>query len=190
MGLDQDESPGEQSRKPVLMLTVLMLGLVICGAVNVHMSYRHNAPANGAPPLNSFGQRATNGAQNSVRKFDQDQFHPLRIYDQRLHILFGAVVAGGLQYACMTIPKWPLHPIGLLVVKNYYGDSALASVFFGWLIKVLVLRYGGGRLYRRGQPLFLGLTVGEVLAVVFWGMVSGSIAAAGLQFEAIHLQPM
>ena len=38
-------------------------------------------------------------------------------------------------------------------------------IFVAWLLKVLVLRYGGLKMYRQALPLALGLVVGEFVAV-------------------------
>ncbi len=37
-------------------------------------------------------------------------------------------------------------------------------VFVSWFAKVLILRYGGLRAYRRALPFFLGLVLGEFTA--------------------------
>ena len=94
-----------------------------------------------------------------------------RPYNQVGHIAFGAALAGVLEWACLTMPTWPLHPIGLLMVVTFYSGAAWASVFLGWLIKVLLVRYGGARLYRAARPFFLGLIMGEVFAAIFWCLV-------------------
>jgi hypothetical protein len=39
------------------------------------------------------------------------------------------------------------------------------SIFLAWLIKFLLMRFGGVGLYRKTQPLFLGILVGYVLGV-------------------------
>ena len=41
-------------------------------------------------------------------------------------------------------------------------SRAIASIFIGWLLKILILRYGGARLFRQVTPFFLGLIVGDV----------------------------
>jgi hypothetical protein len=38
----------------------------------------------------------------------------------------------------MSIPRWPLHPIGILVLNTFSGVVAWPSLFLGWLIKVLM----------------------------------------------------
>ncbi|MBI4551806.1 MAG: hypothetical protein HY710_06020, partial [Candidatus Latescibacteria bacterium] len=58
---------------------------------------------------------------------------------------------------------WPLHPIGLVVVASGPTVAAVFPIFLAWLIQVILLRIGGGRLYRKVQPLFGGILVGYVL---------------------------
>jgi hypothetical protein len=40
-----------------------------------------------------------------------------------------------------------------------------------WLVKLLVVRYGGMRLYRQAMPFFMGLVLGDCIAAFFWAMV-------------------
>jgi hypothetical protein len=39
------------------------------------------------------------------------------------------------------------------------------SVVLIWLVKALILRFGGTKLYREAQPFFIGMLVGYVLGV-------------------------
>jgi hypothetical protein len=56
---------------------------------------------------------------------------------------------------------WPLHPGGY-AISNSWG---LACVWFPllmvWVIKGVLLRFGGLGIYRRGMPFFMGLMLGE-----------------------------
>jgi hypothetical protein len=45
------------------------------------------------------------------------------------------------------------------------------SVFVSWLLKLLILKYGGLYLYRVLKPFFLGLILGEATAAGFWLVV-------------------
>ena len=49
------------------------------------------------------------------------------------------------------------------------------SIFVGWLLKWIILRYGGLRAHRKAIPFFIGLVLGEFAAGTFWSVV-GSVA--------------
>jgi hypothetical protein len=61
---------------------------------------------------------------------------------------------------------FPLHPVMLLVWDTYPMQHLWFSFMLGWLAKLLVVRFGGGRVYQNLRPLFLGLIAGELCAVV------------------------
>ena len=44
-------------------------------------------------------------------------------------------------------------------------------MFIAWTIKLLLLRYGGLRLYRQAVPLFLGLILGECVMGSLWTII-------------------
>jgi len=55
------------------------------------------------------------------------------------------------------------------------------SVCIGWWIKFLLLRYGGGPVFKRARPFFIGLIVGEVLAAGLW-MYLGLLTDGAVSF--------
>lgn len=59
---------------------------------------------------------------------------------------------------------WPFHPAGYLVAGSFGLFRLWVPIFVSWLIKVLLLRYGGLRAYRRALPFFIGLILGEFAA--------------------------
>jgi hypothetical protein len=59
---------------------------------------------------------------------------------------------------------WPFHPVGYLVAGSFGLFRLWLPIFLSWLVKVLILRYGGLRGYRRVLPFFIGLVLGEFSA--------------------------
>jgi hypothetical protein len=73
---------------------------------------------------------------------------------------------------------WPLHPIGYMAANSWGMHWNWGSFTLGWLLKVVLLRYGGLRAFRAAVPFFIGLVVGDMLAEGFWGAVAAWIALA------------
>jgi len=68
--------------------------------------------------------------------------------------------------------RFPLHPLGYAMVTSY-GHPLWGPFLLVWLIKTLVLRIGGMRLYRRLIPLFLGIVIAHFfVAGIIWGSIS------------------
>ncbi len=86
---------------------------------------------------------------------------------------WGGTLMGLLMLARQRFIWWPVHPISLPVSSMWMTDTIVLSVFLSWLIKLMILRYGGPRLYERGKPLFIGLVVGQFLSMASWVIVDG-----------------
>jgi len=100
----------------------------------------------------------------------------------------GAALVGALVFLRQRFLKFPLHPLGYLIIlvsicyeyiTPYYkgGDTGAkeqswlwGSVFVAWLVKKLIVKYGGMNTFKQAKPLFLGLVVGAVVAVFAWNM--------------------
>lgn len=84
----------------------------------------------------------------------------------------GALVTLALSTLRMQWLWFPLHPIGYLAANSWGMQINWASFFIGWLLKVLITRYGGLKLYNRLMPFFLGLLVGDALTNALWGLIA------------------
>lgn len=70
----------------------------------------------------------------------------------------------------MRVMWFPFHPVGYALAGNWSMNLLWVSMLIAWLIKLLLLRYGGLRLYRAAIPLFLGLILGEFVMAAFWNV--------------------
>ena len=75
--------------------------------------------------------------------------------------LAGAAVVIGLSLLRSRFVWWPLHPIGYAACGMDVMGYIWFPVFLSWLVKTLVLRYGGVKLYRQALPFFFGLFIGD-----------------------------
>lgn len=80
----------------------------------------------------------------------------------------------------------PFRPVGLAFAFSYALDYFWNVFLLVWLIKLVVLRYGGLRYYRQLAPLFLGMAMGDAMTQVAWGIVS---AGTGVRDISVHLPP-
>ncbi len=83
-----------------------------------------------------------------------------------------ALLLGALR---MRFTWWLWHPVGYATATSWSMDKLWFCIFAGWLLKALITRYGGARLYREAMPFFVGLVLGEFTVGSLW-MIYGSIA--------------
>ncbi len=91
-------------------------------------------------------------------------------------MVVGFAIAGALMIARMAVFGWPLHALGFAISGGWSMMWAWLSLFVAWVLKSLVLRYGGLRGYRNGLPFFFGIILGDFV-------VGGSWTLLGLLFD-------
>ncbi len=92
----------------------------------------------------------------------------------------GAGIMSALLFLRARFAWWPLNPIGFPIAKTvtivYWNWLA---IFIAWVLKLLVLRYGGVRVFRRLTPFFLGLILGEFSTAGLWLVIDGASGVEG-----------
>jgi hypothetical protein len=79
-------------------------------------------------------------------------------------VLTGLVVVTACYMLRFRFSGWPLHPLFFIVVGTGVGN-AWASFMLGYVIKSLIVKVGGGRVYRSAKPLFIGFIIGEFMII-------------------------
>ncbi len=77
----------------------------------------------------------------------------------------GAAAVVVLSMLRFSFSWWPLHPVLLLVWGTYPALCSWPSFLLGWAIKLLIVRFAGGKAYNQLKPLFLGIILGEIFAI-------------------------
>jgi len=84
----------------------------------------------------------------------------------------------GLFGACMFLrlrfSRWPFHPVLFLVWFTWNAGVFSWSFLLGWIIKSIVLKFGGAEAYQKAKPLMMGIIAGEMAAGLLF-MVVGAI---------------
>ena len=92
-------------------------------------------------------------------------------------MLVGATVIWLLVMGRNRFLWFPLHPLGFLAAPTFPIRNMWFPIFLGWLVKTLVMKYGGTDTYVKVRPFMIGLILGNIIAMVFWmlvGFVTGT----------------
>ena len=151
------------SRRVVFWAIVLALFIGILGScwMIFHLVYRHGA-VNMSTWFFAGGPRTA--YDTAMRNLE-----PAGIYSPGLgFFLGGGAVMVLMMWARQRLTWWPVHPIGFPIGANLMMGGLWFSIFLAWSIKVVILRYGGSPVYKKGQAFFLGLIAGRVLCSGVW----------------------
>ena len=149
------------------MLAALLLGLVVAGWSSMRVYHSDGAYNIG----NVYGPKHL--APNTFKTAERMIMRPKQSAEIRvMPAILGAAVMAGLLVLRMKLYWWPLHPLGFLVATTYAMGTMWFSFFVGWLVKTLIMYFGGGRTFRAGRSFFLGVIAMEAFMV-------GSAAVVG-----------
>ena len=85
---------------------------------------------------------------------------------ERVSFGAGALASLLLILAHLRWPWWPLHPVGFAVAMIGGVRKSVVAILLVWLVKVIILRVGDESLYRRGQPLVIGVIAAYSVGVL------------------------
>lgn len=84
-------------------------------------------------------------------------------------VVGSALFIVALSWLRTRFAGFPFHPLGYCIGP---GLIWLWEPFLiAWLIKLLILRYGGLRHYRAALPFFLGLVLGDYMGGALWSLI-------------------
>jgi hypothetical protein len=155
--------------RPLLLLlaSVIGIGMFMAFTMNVRLGYENGG-------LTLQGWLSKSGPQNlggNLQKYATLS----QSADPSAWIWLAAGIAFtlALVFARSRFPWFPLHPLGYIMGFTLPIYYFWFSIFLGWTCKVLVARYGGHETVRKTTPLFLGLALGDVAAMLLWILIDG-----------------
>ena len=163
------ERAGANNRK-LLWAMALAIGV---GALATFWSYLQTSYHYGA--LARF--------RGHVGNFGWESFNPLQSWLQYPQLTDATAVTfmgGGFLFVFFLYAMrtrflwWPLHPSGYVLSGASWGGMVYFwfPVMVSWLIKSIILRYGGLKVHRAGIPFFFGLILGDYIPRSIWSIVS------------------
>jgi hypothetical protein len=157
----------------IALLLAFVVGLG--AAYWVHLSAYYAMGSNMAAGGAGAGEfRAIVAQQEYQQMASHISSPPARDSARLLAISGGFLFTLALQWLRLRWIGSPFHPIGFLISTAYGDSSALwFPLFVAWMLKALLLKLGGLRMYRTGIPFFLGLTIGHFfMAGILWPVFS------------------
>jgi hypothetical protein len=156
---------GRRTGTPLRSVSLVILGASALGIVVAFWAYLHSTYAVGfesaqfqGPALWAFGRAPWQRWETWVASPAPPDRGHLQAY------LFGGGFTLLLAALRARFVWWPFHPAGYLVSGSFGLFRLWLPIFASWLVKALLLRYGGLGAYRRALPFFYGLVLGEFSA--------------------------
>ncbi len=131
----------------------------------LHYAYRLGATSHWGFGANWFGEEAYNRLQSWIESPRPPQFAA------GLAMAAGFAISLLLTAARAAYVGWPFHPVAYALSASWSIHLVWTPMLIAWVIKVLVLRYGGLRLYRQVLPLFYGLILGQSMVGCTWPLI-------------------
>jgi len=91
----------------------------------------------------------------------------------------GMLLTAGLLLLRYRYTWFPINPIGFPVAMVFQVTRTVTSIFIGWLIKLLILKLGGARIYEKAKPFFLGAIIAFLSAAVISYVLDALFFAGG-----------
>jgi hypothetical protein len=148
------------------LIAAAVLGPLCAFWALLHLSYSYGAAGAVAPPnvMEIFGREAWNRYNNWTG------------IPEPPHYREGAAVLAGMGFTLllnMIRGRWigfPFHPVGYAIASSWGMSVLWVPMLIAWVIKIVILRYGGLATYRKCVPFFLGVILGECLMGGFWNL--------------------
>ncbi len=154
----------------VAIAAAIVLAIGISYYSSIDLAYTHGA-------LNLQHWTYMISAKNPFNRLTSILQHPKGIELERLgSFIFGGIAMFGMFWLRQYYLWWKLHPIGSLMMTSYATYCFWGSFFIGWLLKYIVLKFGGVAYYRKLRPLVLGIVLGECFIGGIWiivGLMTG-----------------
>ncbi len=169
--LKMGDSAGIRRRTMIFVMTLaLVWGFVFACWSNLHITFLDGARSKAAGFKWWVGAESYDRLQGWIQT-------PTRVnYNQELYLIAGAIFTIFLRVMRGSFLWFPFHPAGYALAVSFAMDYFWFCFFVAWLLKFLIVRFGGMKAYQNAIPFFLGLVLGDYVSGSLWvlyGAITG-----------------
>lgn len=149
----------------IAILIATVFGTFVAFAIILSLLYERGAASSSLGPPNVpliFGGEPWKRMETWVRNPQAPDMSILTA------ILVGFTFTILLNSLRMKLGWFPFHPVGFAVSGSWSMHLLWLPMLIAWIIKLVILRYGGLKLYKKALPFFLGAILGECIVGSFW----------------------
>ena len=166
------------SSQQVMFWGMMLAALV--GSLSAFWAFLHFAYTDGVSAKFHQGVGFGNEMYNRLNGWVQNPTPPNRMAN--VATLVGFLFCALLMIARTRLAWWPFHPIGYAISGSWSMNLVWMPLLIAWVIKGLLLRYGGVRLYRQCMPFFLGLILGQMIVGSAWHLIGWAMNVTPYSF--------
>jgi len=151
------------------MLFALAYGAICAFWAMLDQNYRVGAAEKIGPPNVNliFGAEPYNRMTGWIRSPSP----PQQQFNTQVAIGVGFLFTLVLNALRLRLGWFPFHPVGYAVSSSWSLGLLWLPLLVAWILKLLLLRYGGLKAYRHWLPFFLGIILGECVIGSIWTLV-------------------
>ncbi|MGC4033163.1 MAG: hypothetical protein QM754_15800 [Tepidisphaeraceae bacterium] len=179
---------GDRRRLGLAVFLTFVVGCFVAASATLYCQYNYPTPMarEEMPARNNFGayyipQRDIyNGLRDHASAAAQPTGKfPAKPHNTWIWMGIGFVATAVLEVGSKLFAGWPLLPVGFVSSFGAFIGLVWFSIFIGWMIKALVVRFGGSSLYLATKPIFIGIILGEALAAGAFVILNAILVANG-----------
>ncbi len=171
--LKMAETAGLSARKlGVAMVIALALGGLSCFWAYLHLHFQEGA---NMMTMHNWGQF------QQVASWIQTPVQPDR--PAQWFVGVGAAFTFFLAWMRIRCLWWPFHPAGYALSMNFGVDYFWSCILLAWMLKALIFRMGGYRMYLTVVLFMFGIILGEYTVGAFWSAISVILRARTYDFS-------
>ncbi len=150
----------------VALMVAAFIGTLAAFWAQYHCYYRYGMDTEMSfVARGAFGREPFVHIQNWLQNPEGTDWHAIAA--QSVSLIFVLT----LMTLRMRFIWWPFHPVGYAISSSWAMNCLWACLLIAWAIKLLVLRYGGYKLFQSVIPFALGLILGEYIIGSFWTII-------------------